>query len=134
MGRYPSVSVSADIESLVPVHGVASGTSRPPVLEPACSSSPSAEGFSDSSLLLPEPLTAVSTDFEPIDAFADPSLFTFGDDVEVDVDEGVVGVDADSLQPANHPAAPARIRPARHFFKFALKHMRSTFSERLGAL
>jgi hypothetical protein len=93
------------------------------VLEPACSSSPTAEGFFDSSLLVPEPSPAVASPALSVEGFADPSLFNFGDDGG-DVDDGVVGVDAVSLQPANHSATPASISPARHFFKFTPKHMR----------
>jgi len=103
--------------------GAASGTSRP-VVEPACSASPSSLGFSSSSLLLE---LVASSPVDSLVPFTDPSLFSFGE-VELDRPEldgpGIgFGVDADSLQPANKTATPANVRPARYFFKFAEKHM-----------
>jgi hypothetical protein len=106
--------------------GAASGTSRP-VVEPACSASPSPSslGFSSSSLLLLELVAAVMVDSlvpESLVPLTDPSLFSFGE-VELDGPGVGFGVDADSLQPANKTATPANVRPARYFFKFKEKHM-----------
>jgi hypothetical protein len=101
--------------------GAASGTSRP-VVDPACSSSPSALGFSSSPLLLLLLELVASGAVDSRAADTDPSLLTFGVVVLAGLGPGF-GVDADSLQPTNHSAVPVRIRPERYFFKFAEKRM-----------